>query len=134
MSGFSTYLANAVINSVLLGQAFPSISSKYFALFTSDPTDAFTAGTEVSAAWYARVSTGSWASPTTGVTYNAARAEFAPVTLSSITITHVGIVDASTGGNLLFSEALSSPKVLNINDVFVIDSQTLSGDFTLSLL
>jgi len=134
MAGFSTYLANAIINSVLLGQAFPSISSKYFALFTSDPTDAFTAGTEVSAGWYSRVSTGAWASPTVGVTYNSARVEFPAVTGASVTITHVGIIDASTGGHLLFSEALSSPKLLNINDVFVIDSQTLSGDFTLALL
>lgn len=134
MAGFSTHLANAIINYTLRGQAMPAISGRYFALFTSDPTDAFTAGTEVSAAWYARVATGAWAAPTTGVTYNAARAEFAPVTGAAITITHVGIVDASTGGNLLYSEALSTPKTLQINDVFVIDSATLSGDFTLTLL
>lgn len=134
MAGFSTHLANAIINYTLRGQAMPAISGRYFALFTSDPTDAFTAGTEVSAAWYARVATGAWAAPTTGVTYNAARAEFAPVTGAAITITHVGIVDSDTGGNLLYSEALSTPKTLQINDVFVIDSATLSGDFTLTLL
>ena len=134
MAGFSTHLANAIINYTLRGQTMPTISGTYFALFTADPTDAFTAGTEVSAAWYARVATGAWAAPANGVTYNAARAEFAPVTGASATITHVGIVDAASGGNLLYSEALTTPKTLNINDVFVIDSATLSGDFTLSLL
>lgn len=134
MAGFSTHLANAIINYVLRGQAMPGVPGTYFALFTADPTDAFTAGTEVSAAWYARKATGAFSAPTTGVTYNAARVEFDPVAGSSITITHVGIVDASTGGNLLFSEALTTPKTLQINDVFVIDSATLSGDFTLSLL
>lgn len=134
MAGFSTHLANAIINYTLRGQAMPTISGRYFALFTADPTDSFTEGTEVSAAWYARVATGSWAAPANGVTYNAARAEFAPVTGAAVTVTHVGIVDASTGGNLLYSEALSTPKTLQVNDVFVIDSAALSGDFTLTLL
>lgn len=134
MAGFSNYLANAIENYVLLGQAMPNIPGRYFALFTSDPTDAFTAGTEVSAAWYARKPTGAWAAPNAGVTYNAARVEFPPVTGASVTITHVGIVDALTGGNLLFSDALPAPKTLQVNDVYVIDSQTLSGDFTVALL
>lgn len=134
MAGFSTHLANAVINYTLRGQAMPAIAGTYFALFTADPTDAFTAGTEVSAGWYARQATGSFAAPASGTTYNAARVEFPAVTGAQITITHVGVVDAQNGGNLLYSEALPTPKTLQINDVFVIDSQTLSGDFTLSLL
>lgn len=134
MAGFSTYLANAIINSVLLGQAMPIPAGRFFALFTADPTDSFTAGTEVSASWYTRKDTGAWASPTTGITYNTSRVEFPPVTGSSVTITHIGIVDALTGGNLLFSDALPTAKTLSINDVFFIDSQTLTGDVTISLL
>lgn len=134
MAGFSTHLANAIINYVLRGQAMPGVPGTHFALFTADPTDAFTAGTEVSAAWYARRPTGAFAAPTTGTTYNSSRVEFPAVTGTSVTITHVGITDALTGGNLLFSEALTTPKTLQINDVFVIDSAVLSGDFTLSLL
>lgn len=134
MAGFSTHLANAIINYTLRGQAMPTISGTYFALFTSDPTDAFTAGTEVSAGWYTRKATGAWAAPTNGSTYNSSRVEFPAVTGSSITITHIGIVDASTGGNLLYSEALTTAKTLQVNDVFVVDSATLSGDFTLTLL
>lgn len=135
MAGFSTYLANAIINHVMGLGSLPTISNRYFALFTSDPTDSFVTNNEVSAGWYVRKPTGSWASPTTGTTYNMSRVEFPAVTGSGITITHVGICDALSGGNLLFSEAISGGgKTLAVNDVFVIDTGTLTGDYTLALL
>jgi hypothetical protein len=34
----------------------------------------------------------------------------------------------------MYSEPLPSPRTLQINDVFVVDSQALTGDFTLQLL
>jgi hypothetical protein len=60
--------------------------------------------------------------------------EFDPVTGSSVTITHIGVVDAITGGNLLYYEALPSQVTMAINGVFAVDSQTLAGDFTLTLV
>lgn len=78
MAGFSTSLANAIINATLRGQAFPAIRTTYFALFTADPTDAFTAGTEVAAAWYQRQPTGAFAAPANGVSYNGVNVEFPP--------------------------------------------------------
>jgi hypothetical protein len=138
MAGFSTSLANAIVNTTLRGQAFPTIRTTYFALFTADPTDAFTAGTEVSAAWYARKPAGAFASPTNGVSFNSTRVEFPPVTGAPVTITHVGIVEGSNAtdgtATLLYSEALPAPRTLQINDVFVVDSATSSGDFTLTLV
>lgn len=127
---FSNHLGNAIINYTLRGQAMPGISGTYFALFTADPTAAFTAGTEVSAGWYARQATGAFAAPSAKTTYNASRVEFPPVTGASVTLTHIGIVDSLTGGNLLFYEALAEPVGVAINGVYVVDSQTLSGDFT----
>jgi hypothetical protein len=138
MSGFSTSLANAIISTTLRGVAFPAIRTPYFALFTSDPTDGFTAGTEVNAAWYQRVPTGAFSAPSNGTTYNATRAEFAPVSGSQVTVTHVGIVEGESVNDptatLMYSEALPAPRTLQINDVFVVDSQALTGDFTLQLL
>lgn len=138
MAGFSTSLANAIINTALRGAAFPAIRTPFFALFTADPTDAFTAGTEVSAAWYHRVPTGAFAAPNNGSTYNATRAEFPPVTGAPVTVTHIGIVEGAAAGDatatLLFSEPLPAPRTLQINDVFIVDSQALSGDFLLQLL
>lgn len=138
MAGFSTSLANAVINTTLRGQAFPTIRTTYFALFTADPTDAFTAGTEVGAAWYARQPAGAFAAPSNGVSYNSTRVQFPQLTGASVTITHVGIVEGASPtdptATLLYSQALSAPKVMSVNDVFVVDSETVSGDWTITLL
>lgn len=138
MAGFSTSLANAILNTTLRGQAFPTIRTTYFALFTSDPTDAFNPGTEVSAAWYQRRPAGAFAAPANGVTYNSTQVQFAPVTGAAVTITHVGIVEGSSPSDptatLLYSYQLTEPKTLNVNDVYVVDSQGTSGDFTQQLL
>lgn len=138
MAGFSNSLANAIINTTLRGQAFPTIRNTYFALFTADPTDAFTSGTEVSAAWYVRKAAGAFAAPASGVTFNSTRVEFPPVTGTAVTVTHIGIVEGSSASDgtatLLYSEALPVARTLQVNDVFVVDSQTLTGDITISLL
>lgn len=138
MAGFSNSLANAIVNTTLRGQAMPTIRTVYFALFTADPTDAFTAGTEVSAAWYVRKAAGAFAAPTNGVTFNTTRVEFNPVTGAPVTITHIGLVEGANAtdatATLLYSEALPTSRTLQINDVFVVDSATTSGDFTLSLV
>jgi hypothetical protein len=134
MAGFSTYLANSVAAYTLNGSPIVSISGRYFALFTADPTDAFTTANEVSAAWYARQSTGAFSAPSSGVTYNLNTVQFPAVTGAPVTITHIGIVDAVTGGNLLYSQALTTPKTLNINDVFVISNGVGTGDCTITFL
>lgn len=138
MSGFSNSSANAIINNHLRGQAAPAIRNLYFALFTADPTDAFSAGVEVVAPWYIRKLTGAWASPTNGVTFNTTRVEFPAVTGASVVITHIGIVEGASAGDgtatLLYSHALSEPKALGINDVYLVDSQGTSGDYTLTLV
>ncbi len=138
MAGFSTSLANAIINATLRGQAFPTIRTTYFALFTSDPTDAFSAGTEVSAPWYARRPAGAFAAPANGSSFNSTQVQFAPVSGSAVTVTHVGIVEGASASDptatLLYSYQLTEPKTLNVNDVYVVDTQGSSGDFTQQLL
>lgn len=138
MAGFSTSLANAIVNATLRGQAFPTIRTTYFALFTADPTDAFTAGTEVAAAWYARQPAGSFNAPANGVSFNATNVEFPPVTGAPVTVTHIGIVEGATPtdptSTLLYSEALPEAKTLTVNDIYTVRSQGASGDFTLTLV
>jgi hypothetical protein len=143
MTGFSNSAGNAIINNQLRGQVAPTIRTLYFALFTSDPTNAFTSGTEVSAAWYVRKATGAWSVPANKVTYNTTRVEFTPVSGSSVTVTHIGIVEGASAtdatATLLYSHALSvdgspTPKTLGINDVYVVDSATTSGDYTITLV
>lgn len=126
MSGFSTYLANQVINDTLV----TPYASRYLALFTADPTDANVTANEVSGAWYARNLTGSWASPTVGATQNNGTVQFNPVTGAQVSISHWGIYDAVTAGNLLYSGAFTLGKTFNVDDFPIISP----GDLVLNLL
>lgn len=126
MSGFSTYQANAIINSTLV----TPYASRYIALFIADPTDANLTANEVSAAWYSRMASGAWASPTNGATSNSNEIQWSPVSGSQVTITHWGVYDAATAGNLLYSFAYDSPKTFNIDDIPV----SMPGDLQVVLL
>ena len=118
----SNYLEDAVLNSVLRGVAFPSVSgSVYVALFTAAPSDSG-GGTEVTGGSYARVAvsraTGSWAAPADNSgaqrTSNVGAITFPSPTANWGTVTHFGIFDASSGGNLLYWGALgTSRNILN---------------------
>ena len=97
------------------------------ALFTSDPTDAGS-GTEVSTSGtaYSRQSI-AFSSASSGSTSNSADVEFSQATGSGFgTVTHFGIFDASSAGNLLFHGALTSSKTIDAGDVFKIASGNLS--------
>ena len=126
-NGFSTYLSQNIINSTLRGQAFAVPSTLYLALFSSDPTDDNVTTNEVSGAWYARQATGAWAAPvgTGNTTSNSNQIQFSAVTGSSVTISHWGIYDASSSGNLLYTGAFSTTKTFNVGDVAVIGAGQL---------
>lgn len=137
MSGFSNFLANAILNSTMNGATFPTIRNRYFILCTADPTDSFSAGTEVSAAWYVRKAAGTY-SVTSGIGYNITRTEFPAVTGSPVTVTHIGIVEGASAtdvtSNLMYSHPLSAPVTLAVGGIYAIDSTGTSGDYTLSLV
>ena len=98
----------------------------YVGLFTTDPTDAGT-GTEVSGGSYAREAATFSVTGDTATT--AAAIEFPTATASWGTITHVGIYDASTAGNLIAHAALDTAKAIDTGDVFRIPT----GDLDITL-
>lgn len=128
MSKFSNYTEANIIETTLRGAAFPVPATVYLALATADITDANTTASEVTvAAWpaYARqdaaaggaISTG-WAAAADGVSTNAKVLTYAANNgAASVTVTHIGIYDALTGGNLLYHAPLVSPKTLLVGDV-----------------
>ena len=117
MSAISNYLENALINATLRNTTYTSPTTVYAGLFTSDPTDAGS-GTEVSGGSYTRKAI-TFAAPSNGVTTNSAAAcEFDQATGSWGTITHFGIFDASSAGNLLYHGALTASKTIASGDVF----------------
>ena len=103
-------------------------TSWYVGLFTSDPTDTGAAGTEVSGNGYARTAvtfsvTGDTASNTAGVEFPAATGG------DWGTVGWIGIMDASTGGNMLITSALTVAKAITDGDVFRIPT----GDLDVTL-
>jgi len=124
MAEMSNYLETALINGTLRGTSYTAPSTVYLALYTSDPTDADT-GTEVSGTSYARQSI-TFGSPSNGASTNSAAIEFPQAGGSWGTVTHVGIRDASTAGNLLYHTALDASKTIATGDVFRIATGSLS--------
>ena len=120
----SNYLENALINATLRNTSYTSPTTVYAALFTSDPTDAGS-GTEVSGGSYARKAM-TFGSPSNGASTNSSAVEFDQATGDWGTITHFGIYDASTSGNLLYHGALTTSKVIETGDVFKFATSSVS--------
>lgn len=128
MSKFSDYTEANIIETTLRGAAFPVPAATYIALFTADPTDNNTTANEVqTAAWpaYTRmdcavgglISSG-WTAPSNGVSTNAKVITFAANNgVGNVTVTHMGIYDAASGGNLLYHAPLTASKTLLPGDV-----------------
>jgi len=124
MAEISNYLENALVNATLRNTSYTSPTTVYLALYTSDPTDADT-GTECSGTAYARQSI-TFGAPSNGVTTNSAAIEFPQAGDAWGTITHVGIRDALTTGNLLFHTPLDASKAIATGDVFRVAIGSLS--------
>lgn len=124
MTALSDYLEDGFLN-VFRGTAFPlsNTGSVYVGLFTAAPSDSG-GGTEVSGNAYARVgltkATGTWNAPSGSPREisNVAEVAFPTATGSWGTITHIGIFDASSAGNLLYWGALAASKAIATDDVF----------------
>lgn len=124
MAAMSNYLENALINATLRNTSYTSPSVVYVGLFTSDPTDAGS-GTEVSGGSYARKAA-TFGAPSNGASTINSAIEFDQATGSWGTVTHFGIYDASTSGNLLYHGALTTSKVIDTGDVFKFATSALT--------
>jgi len=123
---FSNYLETKVLGHVFGGTAYTAAGTLYLALFTTNPAEDGS-GTEVTGGGYVRQTvaftvTGNTASNTAAVEYPTASANYG-------TVTHVGVYDASTGGNLLAYAALTSSKSIETGDVFRVPT----GDLDITL-
>ncbi len=129
MAGFSDYLEDKVLDHVFGGNAYTAPSTLYVALYTVAPTDTG-GGTEVSGGSYARESgafTVSGTNPTTAS--NTAAIEYPTATADYGTVVAVGILDASSSGNLLAYANLTTSKVVSNGDVFRFNT----GDLDITL-
>jgi hypothetical protein len=107
MSGNSTYLGNAILNWVK-GSAMPTApTTVYVGLFNGDPTDSGSGGTEVTTT----IRVAGRVAVTFGTVASKAMANNAIVNFGAAaagaTVTHFGVFDAASAGNMLGSNALS---------------------------
>jgi len=121
MAEFSDYMENAIIN-VMRSTDFTGVAA-YVALYTAAPSDAG-GGTEVSGGSYARQLAG-LSAPSGGASSNASDITFPTATADWGTVTHVGLFDASTAGNLLMWSALDASKAVGNGDTFKINAGEL---------
>ena len=125
---FSNTFETHVLNYVFTTTSVTRPTAWYLALFTSNPAED-ASGTEVSTSGtaYARQSATFTVSGNEATT--SAAIEFPTATASYGTVTHVGVFDASTGGNMIAYSALSTSKAVGTGDVFRVPA----GDFDLTL-
>ena len=121
MGAMSNYLEEALLNAVFRNVAFSSPAAIYIALYKSDPTDG-DVGLEVAGGAYARQIV-PFNPPTQAggkaQMQNNAQVNFPVATADWGTITHIGIRNAGTGGNLLYHGPLAVPKTVNSGDQII---------------
>jgi len=124
MGSFSDYMENQIINHMLRNQAYTPPSTLYVALYTVTPSDAG-GGTEVSGGSYAR-QTVTFSVASSGSTSNSADITYPQATADWGTIVAIGVLDNSTGGNLIAWGALTANKTVNNGDQFKIPAGNLT--------
>jgi len=124
----SNYLEDALIDHALGTTTYAKPSAVYVALFTSNPTDSDT-GTEVSAGGGYLRKAATFDAASNGSASNSADILFPVASSSWGTVSHVGIYDAVSSGNLLFHTSLAAAKAIATDDTILISA----GNLTITL-
>lgn len=128
MASATDYTENLILTWLLTLSSTTRPTSWYLALFTSATSDS-TPGTEVGTGiGYTRMPIQFSVTQAAGVTRarNLNTITFPTATSNWGTITHIGVFDASTGGNMLFHNILTSSKTIYTGDILSIQVQELS--------
>jgi hypothetical protein len=114
----SDYLENEILDHILGTGAYTMPSSVYVGLSTSSFNDD-NSGTELSGSGYTR-KVATFAVAASGTTSNNAAVEFPAATGSWGDVSHFGLFDASSSGNLLIHGAFSVSKTVSSGDILKI--------------
>jgi hypothetical protein len=113
MSTFTDVQEDRVINHFFRGSSVTATTG-YVGLFTANPGESG-GGTECSYSGYARIA-GGFSAPSGGATSNAGVLTYAAVAGGAITVTAIGVFDASSGGNLIAYKVLGTGVSYNNGD------------------
>jgi hypothetical protein len=116
MSALSDYSEKLLLDWLMTTGSATRPTAWYIALYTAAPSDSG-GGTEVSGSGYSRQSASfSAASSPGGTTSNSNTISFTASGGSWGTVTHIGIFDNSSGGNLIWHGGLTASKIVGDGD------------------
>lgn len=115
MSAMSDYLENEILDHILRNAAYTPASTVYIGLSTGSFNDD-NSGTELSGSGYARQSI-AFDAASGGATDNTSAVDFPTATGSWGSVSHYGLFDASSSGNLLIHGAFSAAKTVGSGDI-----------------
>ena len=118
MSAMSDYLENEILDHILSVGSYTMPAAVYVGLSTGSFNDD-NSGTELTGNNYARESI-TFGAASSGTAENNAAVEFNAATGSWGTVSHFGLFDALSGGNLLIHGALTASKVIDTGDILKI--------------
>ena len=128
MAALSDHAEDLLLDWLMTSGSATRPTAWYLALFTAAPSDSG-GGTEVSTGAYAR-QTIAFSAASGGVTSNSADVSFTASGANYGTVSHIGIFDASSGGNLLWHGAMTASKTVEDGDT--ITFATGNVDLTLA--
>lgn len=110
------------------GVAAIATGNRFVALFTADPTETGSTAAEVTGGGYARQALPIAAAATDGSNGTSATttADIIFPDMPACVVTHVGILDAVTGGNMWQKEALVQAQTVNNGNPFRFDTGNLT--------
>ena len=123
MSAMSNYLENEILDHILATGAYTMPTTVYVGLATASFNDD-NSGTELSGSNYARESA-TFTAASSGTTSNSSAVEFNAATGSWGLVSHFGIFDALTSGNLLIHGAFTTAKTIASGDILKIPTGDL---------
>lgn len=120
MANVSTYLGNKIGDGTLRNVAYTPAATVYVALYTTNPTAGDT-GTEVTGGSYARTAI-TFSAFSAAASSNSGAVTFPTATANWGTVSHWGIRDASSAGNLLYYGPFTSSQTVNSGSTFKIQA------------
>ena len=118
MSAMSDYLENEILDHILATGAYTMPSAIYVGLSTGSFGDD-ASGTELNGNGYTR-KVMAFDAAVAGTADNSGAVEFSAATASWGTVSHFGLFDASSGGNLLIHGAFTAAKLIDTGDILKI--------------
>lgn len=107
------FLENELLDAALANGTYVT-TNVYVSLHTADPGE--TGTSEVTGGSYGRQGPESFSAAAAGASANSTQIDF--TSMPAVTVTHVGLWDAATGGNFLWGGALDTSRTLNSGDTF----------------